>query len=54
MRRCIYIYKWELPGGVRHTICVGLMCVQRRRRWTGIGPALARRLQFDAFPGPLK
>ena len=42
MYLCIDIY--------RHTACVGLMWVQRRRRWTGIGPALDRHFTFDAFP----
>ena len=34
----------------RHTACVGLMWVQRRICWTGIGLASDRHLTFDAFP----
>ena len=53
MRKFIYIYKCGLSAGAIHTACVGLMWLRRRRRWTGIGPALDRRLMFDAFSGLL-
>ena len=42
MRKCIYIYKCGLSASARHTACVGLMWAQRRRHWSGIGPALDR------------
>ena len=40
MRKCVYIYKCGLSASERHTACVGLMWVQRRRHWFGIGSAL--------------
>ena len=51
MRECIYIYKCELSASARHTACVGLMWVQRRTHWSGIGPDLDRVSRLMRFQG---
>ena len=39
MHTGIYIYKCGLSANASYTVCVALMWVQRRRHWSGIGPA---------------
>ena len=51
MRKRIYIYKCGLSASARHTACVGLMWVQRRRQWSGIGPALDQGSRLMPFRG---
>ena len=47
---CMYVSMYVCIDRYRHTACVGLMWVQRRRCWTSIGPASDRHLTFDALP----
>ena len=51
MRKCIYIYQCGLSASARHTACVGLMWVQHRKHWSGIGPALDRVSRLMRFQG---
>ena len=48
MRKCICIDKCGLSASARR---VGLMWVQCRRRWSGIGPALDRVSRLMRFQG---
>ena len=55
MYMCVHVCMYDVCMYVcidryRHAACVGLMLVQRRRCWTGIGPASERHITFDAFP----
>ena len=47
---CMYVRMYVCKDRYRHTACVGLMWVQRRKCWIGIGSALDRHITYDAFP----
>ena len=47
---CVHVCMYVCIDRYRHTACVGLMWVQRRRYRAGIGPASDQHITFDAFP----